>query len=59
MQIRQLQDQWICSCGNWVSAAFTWCPSCCEDRHREAEFTNKKPDHGGAFFVSADMLNKT
>ncbi|MFC1533571.1 hypothetical protein ACFL7M_09435 [Thermodesulfobacteriota bacterium] len=35
MLIEMLGDQWICSCGNWVDQAFTWCPDCCEDReHR-------------------------
>jgi len=35
MLIEKLEDQWICSCGNWVDHEFTWCPDCCKDRGDE------------------------
>ena len=33
MLVESLKEQWICSCGNWVDQAFTWCPDCCEDKY--------------------------
>ena len=32
MLVEALKNQWICSCGNWVDLAFSWCPDCCEDK---------------------------
>jgi len=31
MLVKDLNDQWICSCGNWVDRGFSWCPEYCED----------------------------
>jgi len=42
MLIEQLKDQWICSCGNWVDLAVTWCPTCCEDRELKRLEENKE-----------------
>jgi len=36
MFIEKLKDQWICSCGNWVDQAVSWCPNCCEDQEDQS-----------------------
>ena len=36
MLVEKLKDQWICSCGNWVDTAFTWCTDCCEDQEEQS-----------------------
>jgi hypothetical protein len=32
MLVEELNDLWICSCGNWVDEEFHWCPDCCEEK---------------------------
>ena len=37
MLVKKLQNQWICSCGNWVGRALNWCPNCCEEQEGNSE----------------------
>ena len=32
MLVERLEDQWICSCGNWVDEEMSWCPDCCDEK---------------------------
>ena len=52
MQIEKLTDQWICSCGNWVDQAFSWCPGCCEDQYLYSEHMAEEQENPTELFAT-------
>jgi hypothetical protein len=44
MFIEELEDQWICSCGNWVDKEFNWCPDCCEEQLKSIHEVGQKKE---------------
>lgn len=57
MLVEKLKDQWICSCGNWIGQALSWCPNCCEDQVDHSKDPSEEQQTSGRSFTRMNWDN--